>query len=132
MRKFILLTLSRAEREDRKGIDKAEILGRVVRCFQCISVVVVREEHQNEGNHFHVGIKKTNARKNNATKVLRTLNLRAHKLMSLFIKPGPQSYNILSKVIRNLGDETLEKMKEIVHARQGHREKPGKKCSFKS
>lgn len=57
-RKFILLTLSRADATpERANIHREEILLRIEKALMCLSIIVAREQHADkQHHHFHIGI----------------------------------------------------------------------------
>lgn len=69
LRPYILITLGHAEK--REQIRPQQIEQTVRKLFQCNSIVITKEEHQNEGWHIHVAIKNSTASKNNATRKIR-------------------------------------------------------------
>lgn len=72
IREFILLTLIHAEDKQRKNINREFIIERIKGLYNCISIVVATEEHQeNKGKHYHVGIWATDASKNTLRSTLR-------------------------------------------------------------
>lgn len=54
-----------------RGEEGGEIIDRIRNCFQCLSIIVAREEHEVKGHHYHIGIKNQNANRKNATSKLR-------------------------------------------------------------
>lgn len=69
LRPYILITLAHAE--NRQQITNEQILQTVRNLFQCSSIVITKEKHQNEGSHIHIAIKNYNASRNNATNKIR-------------------------------------------------------------
>lgn len=68
LRPYILLTLSHAEK---RTIDIKLLMERVRKCFDCRSVIIAKEKHENGGFHYHVGIFNSNASRYTAIKKLR-------------------------------------------------------------
>lgn len=54
LRPYILLTLSHAEK--RTQITKKDIIERINRVLLCNAIVVAKEEHEEGGFHYHVGM----------------------------------------------------------------------------
>lgn len=54
-----------------RGEEGGEIIDRIIKSFQCLSIIVAREEHEVKGHHYHIGIKNKNANRKNATSKLR-------------------------------------------------------------
>ena len=88
IRKYILLTLSHAERGDRSHYTAHFVSGKCRSVFSCQSVIVAKEQHKEGGYHYHVGILNDNASRKTATKRLREafkefsgnqLNVKFHK-----------------------------------------------------
>lgn len=55
-RVFILITFSHAEK---RGVDKKEVLLRILECFQnqCVkSILIAQENHEQEGYHYHAAV----------------------------------------------------------------------------
>jgi hypothetical protein len=74
VRKFILITLIHAE--VRLFTNRESVLSRVRKLFECRAIVIAKEKHQkNEGEelgeHFHVGIWARDASKNTLRKKIR-------------------------------------------------------------
>lgn len=68
LRQFILITLAHAEK---RAITQEQIADRLRKTFECLALVIAKEEHEENGFHFHVALQNTNASKNNATKLIR-------------------------------------------------------------
>lgn len=74
IRKYILLTLSRADCTAERGALTADlIIARLKEAFVCKSIVVSKENHNSLGFHYHVGFWNESASKNTATSKLRKL-----------------------------------------------------------
>uniref|UniRef100_UPI001C2FCD72 hypothetical protein n=1 Tax=Paenibacillus sp. GbtcB18 TaxID=2824763 RepID=UPI001C2FCD72 len=58
LRRYILLTLARADANpQRAAIEKAKIVKHISEAIPaCTTIVVAKEEHQEKGQHFHIGI----------------------------------------------------------------------------
>ncbi|WP_353805849.1 hypothetical protein, partial [Acinetobacter baumannii] len=69
LRPYILITLGHAEKRQIITPPQIELILR--KLFQCSSIVITKEKHQNEGWHIHIAVKNFSASKNNATKILR-------------------------------------------------------------
>lgn len=95
-------------------------MNRVLSCFQCVSVVVVvKELHQEEGYHFHVGIKNNNARKKSAAKILRKAfpEFDGEQIQVIFHKAWSTiCHHILKKDNEPLvwGEDSLKTIKKII------------------
>jgi len=62
MRPFFLITLGHAEWPSRKHVTKPVILERILKAFDCVSVVISEESHTQKGAfHFHVAVHARNA-----------------------------------------------------------------------
>jgi len=95
IRRFILLTLSHAERADRQMYTPHFVTTKVRGLFSCDQIVVSRETHAEGGYHYHVGILNCTASVHTATKVLRKafsefdgrqLNVSFHKSWKTILK----------------------------------------------
>lgn len=71
IRKFILLTLSHAESGGRSHYTPHFVTSKCRSLFNCESVIVAKELHQNKGYHYHVGVLNDTASYNTAAKLLR-------------------------------------------------------------
>jgi len=71
IRKFILLTLSHAESGGRSHYTPHFVTSKCRSLFNCESVIVSKELHQNKGYHYHVGVLNDTASYNTAAKLLR-------------------------------------------------------------
>lgn len=70
LRRFLLLTLKDLSR--RESITKTTILERIQKCFSCSSIIVTQEGYPEKGqNYYYAGIKNSDARKNNASRILK-------------------------------------------------------------
>lgn len=67
--RFILLTLT--DLSGRGSITREKILERIRKCFTCSSIIIAQEGLSEKGHHFFVGIKKSDARKNKASRILK-------------------------------------------------------------
>lgn len=61
MRPYFMITLSHAERGDRARLDKLECAKRVRELFDCRTILVSKEAHQDAGYHFHIAVLANNA-----------------------------------------------------------------------
>lgn len=71
IRRWLLITLTRAEKEKREEVTKEEILKRVRETFLCISVIITKEAHEQEGYHYHAGVWNKDAHAKTMTKKIR-------------------------------------------------------------
>lgn len=87
-RQFLLVTLIHVETEKRRRVEKVVIEQRITNLFQCRSVIIARENHEENGFHYHIGIWNENASKNTVIKKIREkfcewdgrcIDVRAHK-----------------------------------------------------
>jgi len=70
IRPFILLTLIHTEM--REDVDQEIIIARIIKLFQCVSVVLATEKHKDKpGIHYHIGILAKDASKNTLRRKLR-------------------------------------------------------------
>lgn len=69
LRPYILITLGHAEQ--RGHFTPEQLQQTVRRLFQCSSIVISKEKHQEDGWHIHIAIKNSTASKNNATNKIR-------------------------------------------------------------
>lgn len=54
VRRYLLLTLSRAEKtQERQMLDKQETVERIRKAMECTTLLVPREKHGEHGHHFH-------------------------------------------------------------------------------
>ena len=95
MRRWLLITLTRAEKEKRVGITKEEILKRVRETFLCISVIITKEAHEQEGYHYHIGVWNKDAHAKTMTRKVRNsftewegraINVQHHKSFTTVCK----------------------------------------------
>ena len=71
LRTFLLITFSRAERT---SLNKKRILERITKALKCTSILISKEEdHQQEGFHFHVGIRCRDSDKNKAAGIIKSM-----------------------------------------------------------
>lgn len=126
MRKYILLTLSRADKEGRAALDKKEIADRIRGCFSCISIIVAREQHEEIGHHFHIAIRNICATRDNAPKKLRKAfpEFEGAQMLVTFHKAWATACQYVMKEDPKplvWGEDTVETIKEMLAARKGHK-----------
>lgn len=68
-RKYVLLTLTHADM--RPEIQKHHVTDRIRGVFESRAIVVVKESHEESGDHFHAGLIAKDASKHTATKKMR-------------------------------------------------------------
>ena len=56
-KRYILITLARADQESRKQLTKELVAQRIAETnLDLKTIIVAREQHQEKGHHFHVGV----------------------------------------------------------------------------
>lgn len=68
VRKYLLITLSHAER---RAVSQELVRDRLLMLFDCQSVVLSKESHQEGGFHYHIGVKNRLASRYRAAKEIR-------------------------------------------------------------
>ena len=128
-RQFLLVTLIHAETEKRRGVEKAVIEQRITSLFQCRSVIIARENHEENGFHYHIGIWNDNASKNTVIKKIREIfcewdgrciDVRAHKGWGSVCKYVLKE----DKEPRVWGEYSLQQIIGIANAHEKHLEAP--------
>ncbi|KAK9083552.1 hypothetical protein Scep_030023 [Stephania cephalantha] len=126
LRPFILVTLIHAERRDL--IEKEILLYRIIKLFDCKSVILAEEKHdESKGKHYHIGIWANNASKNTMRKKIRdTFHEWEGRAIDISVHKGWGS--ICKYLLKEdtepkvWGQYSLQQIKEIANAHQQHRE----------
>lgn len=71
-RPILLITLARADKTLERS-KREECALRVSRIFECTSIYATMERHEKEGHHFRIGVRCTNAGKNNYVNKIRAI-----------------------------------------------------------
>lgn len=126
VREFILLTLIHAEIRD--SIRREIIIDRIKELFQCRSIVIATEKHQNEeGKHYHVGIWNSDASKNTLRDKLRK-EFKEWEGRAIDISLHKGWGSICSYILKEdkeplvWGEFTLDQIKAIAHAHEAKKE----------
>lgn len=135
LRRYILFTLSRADKGKRTTIDKGMIVQRIRTCFQCVTILVAKEEHKGEGYHFHVGVLNTCAKRESAPKKLRMAfpEFEGAQIKVTFHKAWPTVCQYVLKEDPHpliWGEQSLDAIKELVKAKRDHKGSPDKKSAI--
>ena len=125
LRSFLLVTLIHIE--ERKDVTKDIIKGRIINLFQCKSIIIATENHEEKGKHYHVGIWANDASKNTLRSQIRktfpewegrAIDVSVHKGWGSICK-----YTLKEdKEPEVWGELTLEQIKEFEKAQKDHKE----------
>lgn len=130
IRPYLLITLIHAETTERKKIDRGVIKERIIKMFQCRSVIIAKENHGEKGFHYHIGVWNESASKNNLAKGIRNgfkewdgrcIDVKAHKGWGTICK------YILKEDKEPLiwGEYSLEQTRGLAKAHEQHKEAQG-------
>ena len=128
IRKYLLLTLNHAERENRSLVTAADIIGRLNSVFNCKAIIISKELHRVQGHHLHIGVRNENASKNTVNQRIRELfpefegrqcNVSAHRIWDTVCQYILKQDN--TPVV--WGEESLEEIKNRLDAKQKKKEK---------
>lgn len=103
-----------------RGEEGGEIIDRIRNCFQCLSIIVAREEHEVKG-----GIKKKNANRKNATSKLRAAfpEFAGAQLHVSFHRSWTSVCQYVLKSDANplvWGEDSLEFLREMLRSKEKH------------
>lgn len=128
LRKYLLLTLNHAERENRSLVTAADIIDRLNSVFNCKAIIISKELHRVQGHHLHIGVWNENASKNTMNQRIRKLfpefegrqcNVSAHRIWDTVCQYILKQDN--TPVV--WGEESLEEIKNRLDAKQKKKEK---------
>lgn len=123
LRKYLLLTLNHAERENRSLVTAADIIDRLNSVFNCKAIIISKELHRVQGHHLHIGVWNENASKNTLNQRIRELfpefegrqcNVSAHRIWDTVCQYILKQDN--TPVV--WGEESLEEIKNRLDAKQ--------------
>lgn len=125
LRPFILITLIHVEK--RKEVSITLVNKRIINLFQCKSIIIATENHEEGGKHYHVGIWAYDASKNTLrNKIRKAFKEWEGRAIDVSLHKGWGS--ICKYILKEdqkpevWGELNLEQIKEIAKAQQKHKE----------
>lgn len=68
LREFLLITLYHVQ--NKRELTKEEVVQRISKAFECISIVVAKEEKKKKEFHYHIGVRNKSASRYTAKKIV--------------------------------------------------------------
>jgi len=125
LRPFILITLIHAEK--RKDVSITLVKKRIINLFQCKSIIIATENHEEGGKHYHVGVWAYDASKNTLrSKIRKAFTEWEGRAIDVSLHKGWGS--ICKYILKEdqkpevWGELNLEQIREIAKAQQNHKE----------